>query len=161
MAYENVLTPNIVRRPPKFLTRGRRKLHSSQVATPARYSVRVIQLPLALGMAMEELERVCCIRGYHVYKEVWEAAVGKTLMCEREPRNALDRYAVAVIKTETIIGHLPQKLSRVCSPFLRRGGTIDCTVTGTRRHSVDLPQGRPWLHVLFSDRNILAVLIII
>ncbi len=49
---------------------------------PGSYSdlecVRVIQLLLAPGMAMEELERVCCIRGYHVYKEVWEAAVGES-----------------------------------------------------------------------------------
>ena len=46
---------------------------------------------------MEELfEGNCCIRGYHVYKEVWEAAVGESLVCEREPKNASDRYAVAV-----------------------------------------------------------------
>ena len=48
---------------------------------------------------MEEFfERNCCIRGYHVYKEVWEAAVGEALVCEREPENASDRYAVAVKK---------------------------------------------------------------
>ena len=76
-----------------------------------------------------------------MYKEIWEAAAGEVLMCEREPHNALDRYAVAVKKTGTIIGHLPRKLSRVCSLFLRRGGTIECTVTGGRRYSVDLPQG--------------------
>ena len=36
---------------------------------------------------MEEFVRVCCIRGYHVYRDVWEAAVGEGLACEREPRN--------------------------------------------------------------------------
>ena len=41
---------------------------------------------------MEELKRVCCIRGYHVYKEIWEAAAGEVLVCEKEPHNALDRY---------------------------------------------------------------------
>ena len=30
------------------------------------------------------------------YKEVWEAAVGESLVCEREPENASDRYPVAV-----------------------------------------------------------------
>ena len=36
---------------------------------------------------MEEFfERKCCIRGYHVYKEEWEAAVGEVLVCEREPK---------------------------------------------------------------------------
>ena len=77
-----------------------------------------------------------------MYKEIWEAAVGEVLMCEREPHNVQDRCAVAVKKAGTVIGHLPQKLSRVCSLFLRQGGgTIDCTVTGGRRYSVDLPQG--------------------
>ena len=57
---------------------------------------------------MEEvLERSCCIRGYHVYKEVWEASVGETLTYEREPGNAADRYAVAVKKDGSIVGHLP------------------------------------------------------
>ena len=40
-----------------------------------------------------------------------------------------------------IIGHLPRKISRACSLFLRRGNEITCHVTGHRRYSVDLPQG--------------------
>ena len=43
------------------------------------------------------------------------------------------------MKNGTVIGHLPQKVSRVCSLFLRKGGTIDCVVTGTRKYSADLP----------------------
>ena len=35
---------------------------------------------------------------YNAYKEVWEAAVGESLVCEKEPENASDRYAVAVRK---------------------------------------------------------------
>lgn len=91
---------------------------------------------------MEELlERRCCVRGYHVYKEVWAAAVGEVLICQREPENASDRYAVAVKREGTIVGHLPRKMTRVCSLFIRRGGSITCTVTGHRRYSADLPQG--------------------
>ena len=44
-------------------------------------------------------------------------------MCEREPKNYSDRYAVAVKNEGTIIEHLPRRLSRVCSLFLRRGST--------------------------------------
>ena len=88
-----------------------------------------------------EYEKACSVRGYHVYREVWEAAVGEVLACEREPRNAEDKYAVAVKKDGTIVGHLPRKVSRVCSLFLRRGGHIRCTVTGRRSYSADLPQG--------------------
>ena len=60
-------------------------------------------------MDIDELERVCCIRGYHIYKEIWEAATGEVLTCEREPLNPKDRYTVAVKKAGTVVGHLPIK----------------------------------------------------
>ena len=78
---------------------------------------------------MEEFERPCCIRGYHIYQEVWTAPVGKELVCEREPHNSHDHYAVAVKRMGIIIGHLPRKLSKQCSLFLRRDGSIFCTVS--------------------------------
>ena len=36
------------------------------------------------NLTLEELERVCCIRGHHIYKETWEAAAGEVLNCERK-----------------------------------------------------------------------------
>jgi len=59
---------------------------------------------------MEEFGRDYCIRSYHVYKEIKEAAAGEALECVREPHNIQDRYAVAVKKNkknETTIRHLP------------------------------------------------------
>ena len=41
-------------------------------------------------LKMEELSRVSCIRGYHVYKDVWDAAIGEVLVCERETHNVKD-----------------------------------------------------------------------
>ena len=82
-----------------------------------------------------------CVRGYHVYQQVWEAAHGEMLVCSREARNRHDRYTVAVEKNGTVIRHLPKKFSRVCSLFLKHGGRIQCTVTGKRRYSADLKQG--------------------
>ena len=81
------------------------------------------------------------MRGYHVYPDIWVAVVGEELACEKEPTNVSDRYAVAVIKGGVIIGHLPRKISKICSLFLRRGGSISCIVSGGRRYSADLPQG--------------------
>ena len=75
----------------------------------------------AAAHGMEEFRSVCCIRGYHVYKEILETAVGEVLLCTREPHNALDRYAVPMNKAGTVIGHLPRKLSRVCSLFCVEG----------------------------------------
>ena len=65
---------------------------------------------------------------YHTYQEVWAAAVGKELVCERETDN-YDLYAV-VVKRMGNIGHLLRKLSKLCSLFLRRGGAMVCLVWG-------------------------------
>jgi len=72
---------------------------------------------------------------------MWTAGIGEFLVCEREPMNSSDRYAVAVLKDDVVVGHLPRHLSRILSLFLFRNGTIDCVVTGVRRYSSDLPQG--------------------
>ena len=83
------------------------------------------------------------IHGYHEYQSIWEAKVGENLTCIWEPSNIRDPYAVAVTKPEssTIVGHVPRKMSAICSLFLRKGGSIFCQVSGSRRYSHDLPQG--------------------
>ena len=43
--------------------------------------------------------------------------------------------------TAVVVGHVPCFISPICSVFLRRGGTINCRVTGTRKYSSDLSQG--------------------
>ena len=76
-----------------------------------------------------------------MYGQSWQAIVGEQLNCVRESSNVKDRYAVAVLKNGTVVGHLPRLYSVGCSLFIARGGTILCEVTGTRRYSSDLPQG--------------------
>ena len=49
---------------------------------------------------MEEKSKEMCIRGFHVYKNVWDAVIGEELQCEREGQNTNDRYAVAVKKKQ-------------------------------------------------------------
>ena len=82
------------------------------------------------------------IRGYHVYKVIWEAAIdGEVLLCDREVGNIHDTFAVVVKKDGVIVGHCPRKISSLCSNFIRRGGSITCRVSASRRYSEDLPQG--------------------
>ena len=91
---------------------------------------------------MEEYEVDSCIRGYHVYQAFWEANIGDIFRCKRESHNARDRYVVAVVDDiDKTIGHVPHKISHICSLFLRRGGDIVCVVMGSRRYSHNLPQG--------------------
>ena len=42
--------------------------------------------PCAEDTACEK-EMACCVRGYHVYKDTWAAAIGEVLVCNREPTN--------------------------------------------------------------------------
>ena len=81
------------------------------------------------------------VRGYHVYRYIWEASHGELLNCERETGNTFDPFAVCMKKHDDIVGHMPRKISAICSLFLRHGGRIQCEVTGTRQYSRDIPQG--------------------
>ena len=35
----------------------------------------------------DEKEIACCVRGYHVYKDIWAAAIWEVLVCSTEPTN--------------------------------------------------------------------------
>ena len=74
----------------------------------------------------EEYEVISCVRGYHIYQLIWDASrdasIGEMLQCKSDSHNSHDRYAISVMKDEITVGHLPRKLSRMCSLFLRRGG---------------------------------------
>jgi hypothetical protein len=61
-----------------------------------------------------------CIRGFHVYKDVWNPVVGETLNAEREKKldNPADKYAVSVMKDGNIVGHVPRKNSGFLSEAL-------------------------------------------
>lgn len=46
-------------------------------------------------VAMEEAAVVkvrSCVRGYHAYKDVWEAFIGEELTCQQEGGNSSDKF---------------------------------------------------------------------
>ena len=55
-------------------------------------------LQVAREVMEEELVIEPCVHCYHVYKDIWEAAIAEELPCEQEIRNTKDRYAAAVKK---------------------------------------------------------------
>ena len=46
------------------------------------------------------------VRGYHVYMSVWTPVLGELLYTEQELGNPEDQYAVSVLKSSTIVGHM-------------------------------------------------------
>ena len=59
-----------------------------------------------------------CVRGYHKYYSVWQAALSERLKRVCEVGNRLDVFAVAVAKAGETVGHLPRKISSIFSMFL-------------------------------------------
>ena len=84
---------------------------------------------LSRGDIMYSFSVATAVRGFHVYKNVWEPTVDEVLLCEREIGNSHDTFAVAVRNSSEIVGHLPRFLSSICSIFIRRGGEISCKIT--------------------------------
>ena len=73
------------------------------------------------------------MRGHHVYKDEWTPTVGESLNCVREPLNEKDKNAVAVMRDDKVVEHVPLSYSRCVSQFLEiSSSAVTCTVTGKR-----------------------------
>ena len=93
------------------------------------------------------------IRGHHVYKSVWSPVLGETLTAAQERGNPMDRFAIAVQREDTIIGHVPCTISKVFWYFIEHGGMISCEVTGQRRHGKGLEV--PCLYKLLGEEKMI------
>ena len=59
---------------------------------------------------MADKLRLCVkgiVRGYHVYKDDWTPDVGDRFDGRIEKENRFDRYAVAVVVRDSVVGHVP------------------------------------------------------
>ena len=62
---------------------------------------------------MDSLHWDNVIRSYHIYKDIWTPFIGEILRVEQEAHNTADCFAVAVVKDETIVGHVSHEVSRL------------------------------------------------
>ena len=68
------------------------------------------------------------IRGHHIYKDIWTPFVSEILCVEQEAHNTADHFAVAVVKDETVVGHVPHKVLHLVWHFIEHDGTVTCEV---------------------------------
>ena len=68
--------------------------------------------------------RNSCVRGYHMYEDLWNAISGETLTYIREQGNRNDVFAVAVQSDDNIVGLIPRQISCICMLFIRRRQSI-------------------------------------
>ena len=84
-----------------------------------------------MDMSSANFESV--VRGHHIYKSIWNPAVGERLDVSIERDNAHDRYAVSVQRDSVIVGHVPREVAKVFKAFITHGGEVACEVTGRRK----------------------------
>ena len=90
-------------------------------------------MPLVI---IKEFETESVIKGYHAYMNDWTPLLGENLSTRSEPKNEIDKYAVAVTKDARVIGHLKKgktgRYAKTVFYFLRANlmNTISITVTG-------------------------------
>ena len=54
------------------------------------------------------------VRGYHAYMDIWKSKVGDENFClKSENENQHDKFAVAIVLEERIVGHAPKNLSKI------------------------------------------------
>lgn len=83
----------------------------------------------------ETLSLSSYIRGYHEYKDLWTPHLGQSLATKAETINPLDRFAVAVLLDDDVVGHLPKgrlgRYAKTISYFLQADSKNVCTVVVT------------------------------
>ena len=62
-------------------------------------------------------ETASCVRGFHIYQDIWTPVIREELLCEREEGNSNDRYAVSVLDLSTVVGHVPHHIFTLCNVF--------------------------------------------
>ena len=93
------------------------------------------------------LERVlslqAAVRGFHVYKAIWEPKDSEVLACSHEENNLHDPFAIKTCQFNSgkIDGHLPMELSRISKFILDRGAKIDVKLPETHYRRSPLVQG--------------------
>ena len=91
-----------------------------------------------IRLKMSSYRMESCIRGFHIYKEVWTLFIGERPGCAREKSNREDPFAVAMKRGTETVGHVPPTISCVRTLFLWQRGPISCEATGSSRPSVSL-----------------------
>ena len=72
------------------------------------------------------------VMGYHEYKDCWTPVKSEMVKAVMEPKNKTDKFAVAVMKNDCLVGHLPKektgRFAKMIFYFLRACDSNTCSV---------------------------------
>lgn len=65
------------------------------------------------------------------------------LQTKREEQNEHDPYSIALLLpgTETVVGHIPREISRLCYYFMQHNGNLSAKVTTVQKRRSPIEQG--------------------
>ena len=87
-------------------------------------------------------EFVAAIRGFHVYRQVWQPVQHEELTCTHEIGNHFDMFSIKTINNQGVLsGHLPREISRHTKFLLDRGASVTATLLDTDYRRSPLFQG--------------------
>ncbi len=86
------------------------------------------------------VNRFGAIRGYHIYLKSWKPKLSEILEVKIEKNNLYDKYALAVLSGDLVIGHIPREISQLVWWFLESGGTLQVEILDTHRRPSPLAQ---------------------
>ena len=83
------------------------------------------------------------VRGFHVYRDIWNPTENEELECLYERNNMFDPFAIKTCRQldGILVGHLPREISRPTKFLLDRGATIQATLSATHYRRSPLFQG--------------------
>ena len=111
------------------------------------------KMPLVI---IKEFETESVIKGYHAYMNDWTPILGENLSTRPEPKNEIDKYAVAITKETRVIGHLKKgKTGRYAKiifyfPLANPMNTASITVTEKRVNFEDGQEACKFLAQFYS-----------
>ena len=94
-----------------------------------------------LSTAFEAATFSCAIRGYRVYRNIWQPKESETLQCYHESDNDYGLFAIKACRDaefhRQIVGDLPLEMSRLTKFLLDHRATVTTTFSGT--HCLEIP----------------------
>ena len=94
-----------------------------------------------IAMADVSIKFLCGLRGYYEYCSVWRPVQDEILCVQQERNNPYDPYAVAALKQQRVVGHLPREISRFTWFIISHGTVVSVKVVDIHQRRSPLVQG--------------------
>ena len=91
----------------EFIEEKKRNIYFKKDGPFSELTVSIVATNMAESSSTSEIRIPSAVRGYHVYKEIWDPFIDDTFTTKHERGNAHDRYAMAVIPDDMKSGWAP------------------------------------------------------